>query len=600
MSDVDRTPTTADGPSKQSSAAIGTDAYFADRTSATRPRGTLRALVAGLITAIMLVVTLGVAVFAQGGTTVPGPTFLPATSLAYAEARLDFPGDQRDQLMAFLGHLPGFADPAAFDTKLDETIDQLLGGGEAPISWSEDIKPWFSGQVMFGMPELPELSTTITSKSATAAAASGINALGVTDRAALDAALAKLLGSMGDAVTSEEYGGTTVSTVANADGTLTALAPTDDLLLFSNDAALVKGSLDVLSGSEPSLADDPGFQAAIAALPADRVGAFVLDIAQLKDALGPLLEEQLATQPEMAASAPQILALLEFLPPTLTGYIRVDADHLTFRLDAPIADSAPAIAVRSTDLASKMPADTIVYLESRDLGVAIKALVEQLKPLLAQQGNDDALAQIEALLGTGLESYLDWVGDIAIGASVGASGPSVGLAATVSDETVGQKRVDSLVTLIRLISVSRDPSPVEITQEDVNGVTITTITLTDASGMTQRLPVEAKVSVAVGDGHLYIGLGDFVTDALSRDPAESLAASPGYTKALDAVGEENAGILYADVASTLSFATLLTGSDDREMFDSQFKPYADALDFIVASLNQDETSTSASRMLFVK
>jgi len=599
MSDVNRIPPTADHHHLQVSDASGTDAPSADRTSATRPRGTLRALVAGFITAIMLVATLGVAVFAQTGATAPGPTFLPATTLAYAEARLDLPGDQRDQLMAFLGHLPGFADPAAFDSKLDETVDQLLGGAESPISWSEDIKPWFGGQIMLGVPELPEM-TGLSSGDTSEAISSAVIALGVTDRAALDAALAKLLGSMDDDITTEDYGGTTVWTVGDDDDSDTVLAPTDTLLLLSDDGDLIKNSLDVLGGSVPSLADDAEFQASIAALPADRVGAFVLDTAQLKDTLGPLLEEQLAAQPEMAATAPQVLAALEMLPPSVTGYIRVDADHLTFRLDALAGESVPAMAVRSTDLASKMPADTIVYLESRDLGVAIQTLVEQLKPLLAEQGNDDALAQIEALLGTGLESYLDWVEDIAIGASISASGPSVGLVATVTDEAVAQQRIDSLMTLIRLVSASADPSPVEISQEDVNGVTVTTITLTDASGMTQDLPVEGKLSVAVGDGHFFLGLGDFATGALSRDPADSLAASPGFTKALGAVGAENAGILYADVASALSFGTMLMGSDDREMFDAQIKPYAEALDFVVASLNQDALSSSTSLMLFVK
>jgi hypothetical protein len=36
------------------------------------------------------------------------------------------------------------------------------------------------------------------------------------------------------------------------------------------------------------------------------------------------------------------------------------------------------------------------------------------------------------------------------------------------------------------------------------------------------------------------------------------------------------------------------------MFDSQIKPYADALDFVVASIDQDAASSSASLMLFVK
>ena len=136
MSDVDRTPLSADGPSKLTFAALGADANSPTRpTAGSGPSSGWRAVVAGLITAIMLVVTLGVAVFAQTGRAADGPTFLSPTTFLYAELRLDLPGDQRAQLMSFLGHLPGFADPAAFDAKLDEAIDHMLFGGPgSPIS----------------------------------------------------------------------------------------------------------------------------------------------------------------------------------------------------------------------------------------------------------------------------------------------------------------------------------------------------------------------------------------------------------------------------------------------------------------------------------
>ena len=596
MSDVLRTPSSADGPSKLTSVASGTDATTPTRPVVNpRPRTGWRAFAAGIITAIMLVVTLGVAAFAQTGKAADGPTFLSPGAFLYAELRLDLPGDQREQLMSFLGHLPGFADPSAFDTKLDETLDQMLGGPGSPISWTQDVKPWFGGQIMLGVSSVPPMDPSGTMTTQTAPV---VIAIGSTDRTALDASLAKLVSGPNMAsVTSEDYAGTTIWS-SDSGSSITALAPTDGLLLLSNDITELKASLDLLAAGGPSLADDATYQAAIATLPADRVGAFYVDSAQLKDALLPLAEQSLQAQPSMGISSDQLKAGLALLPPTITGYIRVDADHLTFRLDAPVAEGS-ALSVRSTDIASKMPADTIVYLETRDLGGGLKTILSQLKSLLAAQGNDQALAQIEALLGTGLDSYLDWVQDVGIGASLSAAGPSVGLVATVSDEATGQQRIDSLLMLIRAISATADPSPVDITTEDVNGTKVTTISLTDASGMTARLPVEARISIALGDGHLYLGLGDFAKEALSRDPADSLASAAGYTKAAAAAGD-NAGLVYVDVASTLSFAELMMSSDQRTMFESQIKPYADALDFIVASINQDASSSSASMMLFVK
>jgi hypothetical protein len=598
MSDVERTPLSADGPSKLPS-VIPTD------VPRTRRGGAWRAAVAGLVSAIMLVAMLGVAVFAQTGKAAEGPTFLPESSVLYAELRLDLPGDQRDNLMAFLGHLPGFADSASFDTKLDETIDQMLGGSDSPISWTEDIKPWFGGQVMAGLAELPPLdaSMTVSPEGASAAAQSApiIIGLSATDGAALDAAVAKLLGTMGDQVTTQDHDGTAISIVDNGGQQPTVLAPTATVLLISNDVAQIESALDVLAGTSPSLAADADYQAAVATLPADRLGAFYVDTAQLKDSLLPILEQQLAAQPETAATADQLEAALAMLPPWITGLIRVDTDHLTFSIDAPVVEGGPTISVRTTDLAKKMPADTIVYLETRDLGAGIRTIFEQLKPMLAAQGNDQALAQVEAFLGTGLEDYLSWVEDVAIGASLGTTGPSIGLVGTVTDEATAQKRIDSLLSLVRMISATADPSPVAITTEDVNGTTVTTITITDAAGAgAMGLPVEPRLSIAIGGGYLYLGLGDFAKDAVSRDAADSLAATPGYTKALAAAGEANGGIVYVDVASALGLAEMMMSGNDREMFENQIKPYAEALDFVVASVGQTETTSSASLMLFVK
>jgi hypothetical protein len=425
-------------------------------------------------------------------------------------------------------------------------------------------------------------------------------ALGVTDRAALDATLTKLLGSM-PSVQTEDFGGTTISSITNEDGSTTVVAPTDALLLFGSDADLVKGALDVLAGTTPSLADDADFQAAMGTVPADRLGAFWIDTAQLKDALGGLLEAQLRSSPGMSGQADQLAAGLAVLPPSVTGYLRADSDHLTARIDAPVVAGAPTLPVRTTDLASKMPADTILYFETRDLGAAVKQLVNQLKPMLAAQGQDKRVAQIEALLGTGLEDYLEWVQDIGVGVSLGSAGaPSVGLAATVTDAATGQTRIDSLLTLIRAISASADPSPVEITSEDVNGVTVTSIALTDAATARMgRLPVEPRITLALDEGHLYLGLGDFAKDALTREAADSLASAPGYTKALNAVGE-NGGHAYINVASVLAFAEGMMSSDQREQFDTQVKPYADALDSIIASIGQDDATTNATLMLFLK
>ena len=58
---------------------------------------------------------------------------------------------------AFLSKFPGFADQAALETKLDETLDRLIGDASAGTSrpTPTDIKPWFDGELAFSVGPIP-------------------------------------------------------------------------------------------------------------------------------------------------------------------------------------------------------------------------------------------------------------------------------------------------------------------------------------------------------------------------------------------------------------------------------------------------------------
>ena len=73
--------------------------------------------------------------------------YVPADTGAYAELRLDLPGDQKDNLASFMSHFPGFADQASFQQKLDETLNTVLQRAYPSLDWNTDVKPWFGGQV---------------------------------------------------------------------------------------------------------------------------------------------------------------------------------------------------------------------------------------------------------------------------------------------------------------------------------------------------------------------------------------------------------------------------------------------------------------------
>ncbi len=546
-------------------------------TTARRPRA-WRWAVAFLVSVAMLLAMTGVAVFAQTGSG-GGPAFVPATATAFGEIRLDMPGNQHDELAAFMAHLPGFADPSSFDTKLNEALDELLSSGTGgAATWTGNIQTWSNGQFAIGLLALP--AATATGSDAQPQVVVG---LGVKDRAALEEQIQTLV--QAESPTTEDYAGATITTAGT-----TSYAVTDQYLLVSPSVADLKTSLDVLAGTTPSLADDPSFTAAAASLASPNLGEFYVATSALK----PLLVQQLSQQPGGAA----IVAQLDNLPLWVGGYAQVASSHVTLGVSTQLADSSMLPSVRETDLAAHFPAGTLGYLETRDLGTTVDALLAQLKlQLTADSSNSQMITGIEQQLGP-LDQLLSFVEDGAVGISIGDTGLSAGIVATLSDEAVGGTRVQTLLGLLRIVGGGAN-SPFTVTSADVNGVTVTTITLQPSAGIPSDLPFTPALSVAVSDSHLYLGLGDFAATALAQDPSTSLASNQRYTAAVAEAGAPNAGVIWVDLAAVAPLAASMVAANDPT-YDTDIKPWIDALDSFVATATVDGDIASLKALLFVK
>ncbi|MFN8518475.1 MAG: DUF3352 domain-containing protein [Chloroflexota bacterium] len=551
-----------------------------------RPRP-IRWVVALLVTVAMLVGTTGVAVFAQNGST-GGPAFAPASSVAWAELRLDLPGDQEEQLGQLLGHLPGFADPAALDAKVNELLDQVVSqASSGAATWTGNVDPWSNRQFGLALLEIPASTTVVDDNddnddnddddSVNQDDPAMVIGLGVKDRTALEAQLSTLLTQ--DDISTESYAGATVTTVDDD----ASYAVTDDYLLVAPHAADVKAALDVLAGTAPGLAQDAGYAAAAQRIPANRLGAVYFALSTLR----PFLEAQLTGQPGAEAA----LDMLDQLPAWVSGYAQASSDHLTLAFDMQTPASLPVPSMRATDLAAHFPADTLVYLETRDLGRTAHAVLEA---VMAQVPEEDAqqLAQIEQLLGSPLEEFLDPVEDAALG--IGATGgqPQVGLAATLSDPATAQTRATSLLALVRLAGAR---SGLTATESEVAGTTVTTIALPSD---TTAFGSPVTISVAVADDRLYLGLGDFVADALTQDASASLASTPRFQIALAEGGSPNAGLVFVDLAGAQSLFESMGGAD--EDYQTNVKPWLDTLDYLVVSSAADQDTLSTKALLYVR
>jgi hypothetical protein len=251
--------------------------------------------------------------------------------------------------------------------------------------------------------------------------------------------------------------------------------------------------------------------------------------------------------------------------------------------------------VGESDLATRFPGDTQLYVETRELGTVLQSalggLLEMMEEEQAQQ-----VAPIESILGEPLPTFLDFVSDASVGASVTSDGLWLGMAAEVTDEEVATIRIDRILSYARIFAANEE-SGVTVAETTVGDATVTVITLPiDSESMGMPVDIGNTISVTVSDGTLLLGTGDFVESALTQDAADSLASSSGYT---DALGEEttNSGVLYANVGSLLTAVDPLISMMVPEWQDIQ--PYATAIDRFIAVGSVDADLISARMTVYV-
>ena len=487
-------------------------------TSASR-RGLWRWSVALVATVALVVSGSGLVVFAANGDAeAKGPQFVGADAPIYLEARADLPGDQREAVAQMLTAFPLFADANSFDMKVDEAVDGLVeqatGGA---ITFSGELENVITGEIGLAVPSLdalmmggdPEIIVGIAHNDA-AAAESYVTLM---TAAAADA---------GD-VAEEAYGDTTIL----VDPT-TAVAVTDEWVLLSPTVEQVQAAIDVLDGTAPSLADDADFQTAFARLPSPRlVGAYV-DFS----AFGSIFElAGMMAEGQAGVSVPTA-DLMAQLPVNMTASLSAEADRLNLHAFITPGESTPNPPVGESDLASYFPAETQVYLETRNLGSVVETtLVQLVDAIAAQEGGAELggtdLAEIElllaedspitSLLGVPVPEFFDFVGDASIGAALSSDGVSLGMAAVVEDDELASSRVERLLSIVRLAGAGQETG-IAIDSVTVGGAEATTITLPPEllgeAGL--PFPVDNTITVAVSDGRLLLGLGDFVETALTQ------------------------------------------------------------------------------------
>ena len=451
---------------------------------------------------------LGAYLFLFGAATDRASALVPADSAFYANVYLRPSAGQQMNLGQLIGRLPGFADEASLDDKVDQIVQNLLA--DTGVDYRQHIKPWLGDQVAVAgraNAEDPTQSPAVVIAE-------------VKDRAAAETSLADLADGSAEPST---YEGVEVQPVEGG-----AYAFVGEMLVFGTDAESVHAVIDTSNGG-PSLADDEQFVAAMAELEEDHLASAFVDVGSIA-AAGDVAEQfgSLTTasavlvaeedglrvsgsapfdSAEAGASARDQFALGSE-PSSLVDWMPDEtlAELVVFGLRQTLEDAETAIAnvPEGEELTSSL--DTLRAIAAFGLGIDLDADV---LPLLDRE---------VAVALTGLEGGV----------------PSGQLLLRPDDPAAAGEALDRIAERLTAIGATT-------TTDEVDGTEVTTL----------GLPDTGEVAYAVVDEIVILGFGsDDVTAAIEAHASgESLGASEPYRRAFEVAGARAGTEAFVDIGA---------------------------------------------------
>lgn len=532
------------------------------------PRRALRWGIALAVLAVVLAVgAVGAVMLAAGGGSSAIQGWLPPGTLAYLEVRADMPGDQRQNLSDFLSKFPGFKDQAALDQKLDTLFDELFE--QADISYTAEIKPWLQGEVGFAVTKdvLPSSAslggalggTTDPQQLAAAAPKDGLLMLAATtDPAKAEAWIA---GEVEGTPTTETYAGAELK-IIDESGVPMAWT-TKDKVLFVGTVGTLKAALD--TGGKSPVASSDSFKSARATASGDYLVFAYVDAAALTDwAMG--LVSSLPAESGIPAEC--LTGSTGGAPGWLAAVTSVEPDALVVDGASPAMAGPFEPANAASQAARRVPASSVVYAGSRQVGDALVTAWAELKKqfdcLGLPAGTADQIDQALAIVG-GIDGLVGWAEDLGIAVTVDGTTPGGGLVLTSADAAAPQRTADQLGSLLQLAGA-----------QGIEGVTLGSEPYGDGTLYTIKIGsdmVPVTLAFTGQRGVMAIGTLDFVKAVVDTTEATSLASVQRYTAAIARAGGDGTGELFVDIAGLRDRVVALLPAEAKAQYDAEVAPY---------------------------
>lgn len=526
--------------------------------------------------------------------------YVPAGAIAYGEARLDLPGDERLALASFLSKFPGFADQAAIEGKLDEVMDRVVGGvTNGDQAYTTDIQPWFDGELAFALGALPD-PATLTNRDAPAVDEFRYLVLvSIKDEAGVTSWLKGVATSSHATMSDETYDGANLTLLSGEGGRQGAFAVLDGKVAVLGDVESVKAAVDT-QGKGP-FAAQANPRAALDATDSSHVGFMYMDVAALFDWASKASQAAgSSVTPGVDLSSSAIRGML----PNWEGVaLRVEGDAIVLEsaVDRPAAAVGP-IDNRASSLVDHVPSSALVVGVGHDVGATLIRLLDAYSSEPSMQSLTDGIDQGVGLLG-GMNGALGWVGDAGYVVNQADGGTEAGLVIAPTDRAAADKVFTSLRTLLAL---GGSQAGITVRDEAYAGTTITTVDFGDLGGLLAQAGIQSdqlgsgvtlptgrvELAYAVTDQVVAIGSGpSFVKHILDTTPDKSIASTDRYKALAGRVGN-GTGVTFVDIAAIRGLIeSAMAGLDPSAAarYESELKPFLAPFDALmgVSSVKDD-------------
>jgi hypothetical protein len=434
----------------------------------------------------------------------------PPETAFYVNVYLQPSAGQQMNLSNLIGRLPGFADDATLDDKVDQVVHNLLAG--TGIDYRSDLKPWLGNQLALAV--WPSPGTDV-------ADAEPVLIAEVKDRQAAETSVARLVAD-GATFSVEVYEGIELRTSSEA-----AYAFVEEMLVAGPDAAAVRRVIDVSRGGD-ALADRDDFRRTMREMPADHLAAAFLDLA----AIGDQAEVGAAFSGVSTAGA-VLVAEAEGL--RLSGSAPFDAENA-----APAARAGFAMSREPSSLVEWMPRTTVAEIVIFGLRQTLEDAEAAAAATPEGQELASALDTFRAIAAFGLGIDLDadilplFDREVAI-ALMGFDGdlPSGLLFMRPDDPTAAADALARVAQRLTAIGAM-------VRQEELDGATATVVTI----------PETGEVAYLVTDGGIVIfgfDTADLAAAIEAHDRGASLATSEAYRRTFEIAGSRAGNEAWVDV-----------------------------------------------------